>query len=73
MDLIGIKHYLRARKCVPLRDLAVHFRVAAETVRPLLETWMRKGKILKHTGRPTSCRGCCQCDPATIEVYAWQD
>ena len=73
MDLMQIKQYLRTRKSAPLRDLALHFQVEAETVRPLLETWMRKGKVRKHPGQTATCAGCCRCDLATVEIYEWRE
>ncbi len=73
MDLIQVKQYLRERKIVPLRDMALHFRVEVDTLRPLLETWVRKGKVRKLPGSTAACKGCCTCDPATIELYAWQE
>jgi len=71
MDLIQLKHYLRDRKIVPLQDVALHFKTDIESVRPLLETWMKKGKLQKQTGSLGACKGCCKCDPATIEIYEW--
>jgi DeoR/GlpR family transcriptional regulator of sugar metabolism len=71
MDLIQLKHYLRERKIVPLQDVALHFKAEIETVRPLLETWMKKGKLQKQNGSLGACKGCCKCDPATIELYEW--
>jgi hypothetical protein len=71
MDLIQLKNYLRTRRIVPLQDMALHFQTDIETVRPLLAVWIDKGKVLKRPGSAGSCKGCCQCDPATIEVYEW--
>ncbi|WP_310601408.1 FeoC-like transcriptional regulator [Desulfobulbus sp.] len=72
MDLITVKQYLRMRKIVPLQDLAFHFQTEADSIRPLLDIWMKKGKVRKRTGdAATGCKGCCKCDPATIEVYEW--
>ncbi len=72
LDLRSLKHYLQERKIVPLQDMAFHFRVEKETLRPLLEIWMRKGKVYRVHGQAPPCKGCCQCDPATIETYAWK-
>lgn len=71
MDLLQVKHYLRERRIVPLQDVAVHFRVEVDTVRPLLELWVNKGKAKKHVGAAGTCKGCCKCDPATLETYEW--
>ena len=73
MDLIQLKHYLRSRKITPIRDAALHFRVEVETIRPLFEVWITKGKIRQRTNSGGACKGCCKCDPATIEMYEWID
>ena len=73
MDLMQLKHYLRARKIVPLQDMALHFRVDVETVRPLLAVWMAKGSVQKLAGVAGACQGCCKCDPATVETYQWRE
>jgi hypothetical protein len=71
MDLIQLKEYLRARKIAPLQDMALHFRTDVTTIRPLLAIWVGKGKVRQRPGSAVPCKGCCQCDPATIEVYEW--
>ena len=58
---------------MPLRDMALHFRVEVDTLRPLVEAWVRKGKARKLPGSTAACKGCCTCDPATIELYEWQE
>jgi len=58
---------------VPLQDMALHFKVDPDTVRPLLAVWINKGKVRKIAGAGGACKGCCQCDPATIETYAWRE
>lgn len=74
MDLIQLKQYLRARRIAPLQDMAHHFHVEVETVRPLLDVWINKGKVQrKRQEAAATCKGCCKCDPALIEVYEWVD
>ncbi|MDD2467030.1 MAG: FeoC-like transcriptional regulator [Desulfobulbus sp.] len=73
MDLIQLKHYLRSRKITPLQDAAHHFQVDVETIRPLCEIWINKGKIRRRMDATGACKGCCKCDPATIEMYEWLD
>lgn len=73
MDLIQLKRYLRDRRITPLQDAAFHFHVDVETIRPLLNVWVAKGKVRRRTDSTGACKGCCQCDPATIEVYEWID
>ena len=71
MDLIQLKKYLQSRTIVPLQDMAHHFQVEIEAVRPLLDVWISKGKVRKRQQTTSACKGCCKCDPATIEVYEW--
>ncbi len=71
MDLIQVKQYIRERGIAPLQDVAVHFRVDVDTIKPLLEVWVQKGKTRKHSGSTRACKGCCKCDPATLEAYEW--
>ena len=71
MDLIQLKHYLRTRKITPIQDAAHHFQVEVETIRPLLQVWINKGKVRRRQETTAACKGCCKCDPATIELYEW--
>ena len=71
MDLLKIKQYLRERKLVPLQDVATHFRVDVEAIRPLLDVWVNKGKAKRHANNLGCQKGCCKCDPASIETYEW--
>ncbi len=70
MDLIAVKKYLQERRLVSMKDVAIHFNQNADTVRPLLDTWVNKGKVKRTIGK--SCgKDCCQCDPDTLELYEW--
>lgn len=71
MTPVEIKQYLSARKLATLKDIAVHFRMDTDTVSPMLDMWVRKGKVQKHNGDLGCQKGCCRCDPATIETYEW--
>lgn len=71
MDLIELKKYLRDRHVVPLQDMAHHFHTDIETIRPLLAVWIGKGKVRQRPRSSAPCKGCCQCAPATVEVYEW--
>ena len=71
MDLIQIKQYLKERKLAPLQDIAIHFRADVDTVQPMLDIWVRKGKVKKHAGDLGCQKGCCKCDPAAIITYEW--
>ncbi|TBV83382.1 MAG: hypothetical protein EYX74_01005 [Desulfobulbaceae bacterium] len=72
MDLIQVKHYLRERRVASLQEIALHFKVEVDTVKPLLEIWVNKGKARRHAdGVETACSGCCRCDPASLVAYEW--
>jgi len=71
MTPIEIKKYLIERKIAPLRDIAIHFRMETDTVLPMLDIWIRKGKVKKHDCNPVCQKGCCKCDTASIEAYEW--
>ncbi len=70
MDLIAIKHYLQGKGLVAMKDVALHFNQNADTVRPLLDIWVSKGKV-KRAETKACGKGCCKCDPATLELYEW--
>ena len=71
MTPIDVKRYLSIRKLATLRDIAVHFRMDTEALRPMLDLWVRKGKVKRHSGKLGCQKGCCRCDPATIAAYEW--
>jgi len=73
MILTELKKYLMARGVVPLQDIAYHFNVDPEIIRPMLEIWLTKGKVRRHVNNPGCANGCCKCkcDPAAIETYEW--
>lgn len=73
MDLVTVKHYLRERKLNQLQDIALHFRTDVATVQPMLDIWIRKGKVKKHQGHQHCGMGCRGCDSKTVIVYEWID
>ena len=71
MDPLQIKKYLANRKRAPLRDIAIHFRMDAGAIEPMLEIWLRKGKV-KKISCEFACRcSCCDCDRTASEIYEW--
>jgi putative ferrous iron transport protein C len=71
MILQEIKQYVQKRKQVSLQDIAVHFDKEPETVRGILDFWVRKGRIKLQTQAP-SCSGSCHCSAnQTQEIYQW--
>jgi len=71
MTPIEIRKYLQERKLATLHDIALHFRITTDAAIPMLDLWVKKGKVKKHEGGLGCSKGCCKCDPATIETYEW--
>ncbi|MCB1858397.1 MAG: FeoC-like transcriptional regulator [Gammaproteobacteria bacterium] len=71
MILSEIGNYLRQHQRASLQEMSRHFATPPEAIRGMLETWIRKGRVSRQT-ITSSCGGsCCQCDPATTEIYQW--
>lgn len=72
MDLLQLKAYIQKRKMASLADIANHFRTNPLTIAPMLDIWIRKGKINHHTCNHSCSGGCCSCEPATVKIYEWK-
>jgi hypothetical protein len=70
MILTELKFYLKENKRATLIDLAHHFDVTPDAVKGMLEHWIRKGKVHRLEGSRCT-KGCCQSDPAHLEIYEW--
>ena len=70
MILTRLRDYLKQRGQASLRDLATRFDTDEDTLRGLLEHWVRKGKVRRLPGG-TPCSGCTSCAPETVELYEW--
>ena len=70
--LSQIRDYLRERGQASLRELAQRFNSEPEALRGMLDHWIRKGQVSRHTV-DASCGGCTQCDPAATEIYVWTE
>ena len=42
-----------------------------EVVTPMLDLWIKKGKIKKLDNNLGCAKGCCKCDPTMIVSYEW--
>jgi putative ferrous iron transport protein C len=71
MILSELKCYLKTNKRVALLDLANHFEADPDALRGMLEKWISKGRVRKLASGTPCGTGCCQCDPAQIELYEW--
>jgi hypothetical protein len=68
--LIDIKSYLAGRGPASLSEIAVSLSADPEAIRPMLDHWMRKGRI-RRLGTAARCHGCTSCALADLEFYEW--
>jgi len=73
MILTDIRDYLKQQGQVSLRDMSLHFGMDQDSIRPLLEQWIAKGKVTRLPSGSLCGGGCRSCSPETIEIYAWCD
>ncbi len=74
MSLLELKEYLQNRYIVSINDLSVHFKTTPETLEPMLEHWIRKGKLLRKESSGGSCGGkhsICSCSDSEQVWYQW--
>lgn len=71
MILSDVRDYIRRRGQVSLQDLALHFDVEPDALRGMLERWIEKGKVERRSANPACGSSCSQCQPDTVELYAW--
>jgi hypothetical protein len=69
--LSELRAYLQEQKRVALKDMALKFNIEADALRGMLEKWISKGYVKKLPSGTLCNTGCCQCDPALIEIYEW--
>lgn len=73
MSLLELKEYLQNRDIVSINDLSIHFKASSETLEPMLEHWVRKGKLRKETAE-SSCgvkHSSCSCGRSRDVWYQW--
>jgi len=69
--LSAIKAYAMARSKVSLHELSEHFQLSTDTLRPMLDVWINKGKLIKCS-KALHCGVKCQkCHPEMIEWFEW--
>ena len=71
--LLGqIRDYVKAREVVSLRDVVLHFDIAADSAEFALNYWLRKGKIQLKTANCSS-GGCSSgsCNSSQSAQYSW--
>lgn len=67
--LMELKGYLSGRHSASLSEIALHFAADPDALRPMLEQWVRKGKVRRTGG--LRCGGCTACNVADVEFYEW--
>ena len=71
MILIDIKNYLQSQQTANLEEISRHFHCDTDTVKIMLEHWIRKGRVVR-IANPAQCgQSCRQCQPKTAEVYGY--
>ena len=71
MILSDLRNFLRQQRRVALKDMALHFHIDADALRGMLEKWISKGYVKRLPSGTACASGCCQCDPASTEIYEW--
>ena len=70
MILAEVRDYLAQRGRAPLSDLCARFAVDDEALRPMLDHWVRKGRVRRLEVETGKC-GSCGCGCGQPEVYEW--
>lgn len=71
MILLDVKDYIKQRQSVNLQDLSLHFQRDPDTMREMLNHWIRKG-VVRRGEKPAGCGvKCHSCKPSTAEIYCW--
>lgn len=73
MSLVEIKKYMLQVKITSLANLCQHFKTDAETLRCMLQHWIRKGNVKQCMKKPACGSKCFKCPTNTIELYEWVD
>lgn len=73
MTLMEIKQHMMRVKIATLGNLCQLFNAEPETLRCLLQHWMRKGKIRQCLKKPACGSKCFKCETLFTEMYEWVD
>jgi len=71
MNLIEIKKHMMQVKMATLSSLCLVFKTQPETLRCLLQHWIRKGKVRQCMRKPACGSKCFKCPTETTEIYEW--
>lgn len=73
MILSEVGNYVKSRQRVSLEDISRHFNAQSDAARAMLDLWIKKGRIQRHTATTSCGSSCQQCSPASTEIYIWVD
>ena len=73
MILTELLDYLKERRRASLIEIAHRFDTEPDAIRGMLQKWVVKGRLEKSLQTTDCGTGCCKCDPASTEIYAWKD
>ena len=73
MILTEVRDYIKRHRQIALRDMALQFGMEQDALRPIIEQWVTKGKVVKLPEGTTCGSSCSNCAPDTIEIYQWVD
>ena len=67
--LTDLKSFLADRHAASLTEMAHRFAMEPDALRPMLDHWIRKGRVRRSGG--SRCQGCVGCAAADVEIYEW--
>ena len=73
MSLMDIKQYMMRVKVATLANLCQLFNAEPDTLRCMLNHWIKKGKIKQCIKKPACGSQCFKCPTTSTEMYEWID
>lgn len=71
MILSRVSDYLRQHGRASVADMALGLGASPDALKAMLAVLERKGRIRRLSLCSTCKRGCCACDPNSLELYEW--
>lgn len=71
MSLLELKQYLMKVKIASLSNMALCFNREPETLRHMLQHWVKKGCVRQCLKTPACGTSCGKCSPFMTEIYEW--
>lgn len=71
MGLIELKEYIQTNTKVSLKDICLHFDKTPAEITPMLDKWIKKGRIIEEDISIIKCAGCTSCDRSQNIFYSW--